>query len=206
MNSHERAGHRTAKVQPASFRPTRLGTSLLRDPLAPVSRAIHNDAERPTIGVLDHQDDRFHEIRVKLMGGRHQKMALKRLHVQVSLVVVFRFTESLSIRHVPEDLVRKASLGGDAQLIEAAALAFDVPSAYAAQVGHDLDQLIHHGLRKPLRCRLPDRSRMAVAVFITRTKRARLRSGVDSEPFGSSTSSATGTRSTFAHLCNTLSG
>jgi hypothetical protein len=71
----------------------------------PVPWIIHDDAECPAIGVLDHQDDRFDAIRVKLMRGRHQKMALKRLHVQVSLVVDLRFMESLSTHQVLEVLV-----------------------------------------------------------------------------------------------------
>jgi hypothetical protein len=138
MNCHEWAGHRTAKVQPGAFRPKRLSTSLLREPFVPVPRAIHNDAERPTIGVPDHENDRFREVRVKLMRGRHQEMPLKRFHVRVSLVVGLRFMESLSIHRVHEDSLRQASLGGDAQFIEAAAFACGMPGDYAAQFRHDL--------------------------------------------------------------------
>ena len=48
---------------------------------APVARAIDDDAERPALGVLDHQDDRIDEIRVELLRGCHQKMALPRAQV-----------------------------------------------------------------------------------------------------------------------------
>ena len=77
------------KYSPGLSGPLRLGAWLPQDPCEPVRRVIHNHAERAVIGVLDHQDDRFVEIRVKLMRGHHQKMALQRFHVHISLSMAY---------------------------------------------------------------------------------------------------------------------
>ena len=205
MNCHERASHRSAKVQPRFLRPTPLGISLLRDPFVLVPRATHDDAHRPTMIVRQHQDDRFDEFRVNLMRGRHQKMALKRLHVQVSLVVAPRFRELFSIHPVHQDLVRQASLGGDAQLIEATAHAYGIPRALTPRSSPSMISINWSTMVCANRfvCGSPVRSRMAIAVFITRTKRASLKSGVDNESSGSSMSSATGRLSAFWPTCAT---
>jgi hypothetical protein len=77
MDCHERANYRTTKVCRCALKETPLDASFPDDSAALLARTVQNDAECPTIQVLDHQDDRFSKIRVRMTRNGDQKVASK---------------------------------------------------------------------------------------------------------------------------------
>ena len=132
----------------------------------PVTRTIHNNAQRPTLGVLDHQDDRFYKLRVKLMGDAARKQPFSDFMFGSHLSLLYGYCD-LSVQHVHEDIGRQASLGGNAQVIAAAAFAYGMPGMYTGSSGMISVNWSARVCANRFVCASPVRSRMAIAVFMT---------------------------------------